>query len=127
VTRQGLAHYGGNITYEIPVTTAGGKLRVTVPHYTGTAVRVEAEKLKGYIAYPPYQLELDALPAGEHILKLTLLGNRQNCFGPLHRANLRDSWTGPNAWRTEDSAWTESYRLAELGILSAPVIEEILP
>ena len=126
VTRQGLAHYGGNIAYKIPVTTAGGRLRITVPHYTGTAVRVEAGGQKGYIAYPPYQLELDNLPAGEHTLKLTLLGNRQNCFGPLHRADLQESWTGPNAWRTEDSRWTESYRLAQLGILSAPIVEEIL-
>lgn len=126
VTRQGLAHYGGNITYEIPVTTTSGGLRITVPHYAGAAIRVEVGEEKGYIAYPPYQIAIKKLSAGEHTLKLTLLGNRQNCFGPLHRADLLDSWTGPDAWRTEDSSWTESYRLAELGILSAPVIEEML-
>ena len=125
VTRQGLAHYGGNITYEIPVKSQGGRLCVTVPHYEGTAIRVEAEGQRGYIAYPPYRLTLDPLPAGTHTLKLTLLGNRQNCFGPLHRADLQDNWTGPNAWRTTGCSWTESYRLAKLGILSAPVIEEM--
>lgn len=126
VTKQGLAHYGGNITYHIPVTTTGGRLRITAPHFAGTAIRVELGDRKEYIAYPPYVLELDNVPAGEHMLDLTLLGNRQNCFGPMHLANLRERWIGPDAWRSRGDRWTESYRLRELGILSTPIIEEVL-
>lgn len=125
VTAQGLPHYGGNIAYQIPVQTRGGALRVTVPHYDGTAVRVALDgEGKGIIAYPPYTLALGNPPAGQHLLTLTLLGNRENAFGPLHRADTADPWMGPDAWRTEGARWTESYRLTPLGIRTAPWIEE---
>ena len=124
VTKQGLAHYGGNITYQIPIETHRGNIRITVPHYTGTAVRVELDGQKGYVAYAPYQLELDSIAPGSHTLKLTLLGNRFNCFGPVHLADPKHRWLGPDCWRTQGSRWTESYRLKPLGIFSAPIIEE---
>ena len=125
VTVQGLPHYGGNITYFVPFTTHGGPVRVTAPHYEGTALRVAVDgEKRGYIAYSPYALELGALPAGEHTLELTLLGNRENAFGPLHRADVANSWVGPDAWRTEGVRWTDSYRLTKLGVRTAPWIEE---
>ena len=124
VTTQGLAHYCGNITYHLSVKTTGGNVTVTTPHFAGTAVRVDVDGHKGYIAYPPYRLDLGKLSAGRHTLKLTLLGNCQNGFGPLHLADLRTRWIGPDAWRSTGYAWTESYRLKELGLLSAPIIEE---
>ena len=124
VVPQGLAHYGGNITYQVPFVSHGGQIRVTVPHYAGTAVKVTVDQTAGYIAYPPYRLDLGTLPAGKHTLHLQLLGNRHNCFGAIHLADPIYRWLGPDSWRTEDSLWTESYRLKPLGILSAPVIEE---
>ena len=125
VTGQGLAYYGGNITYHIDFATHGGKLQIVVPHFVGTAVRVALSGGKNYIAYPPYRLTLDDVPAGDHTLELTLLGNRQNCFGPVHRANVKNTWIGPDSWRTREAYWTESYRLKPLGITSAPKILEI--
>ena len=80
-------------------------------------------KLKGYIVYAPYQLEMEA-PAGEHELQLTVLGHRENAFGPVHNADAHERWIGPDIWRTTGAAWTDSYRLAPMGLLSAPVIEE---
>ena len=124
VVSQGLAHYGGNITYQIPFSSQGGAIRVTVPHYAGTAVKVLIDGTSGYIAYPPYQLDLGILPAGKHTLQLQLLGNRHNCFGAIHLADPIYRWLGPDSWRTSGSLWTESYRLKPLGILSAPIIEE---
>ena len=124
VTRQGLAHYGGNITYHIPVTTSGGGLTLAVPHYAGAAVRVEIGDAVHYIAYPPYRLELSVLSAGTYRIDLTLLGNRHNCFGPLHLADSKEAWIGPNAWRSTGDRWTDSYRLKPLGLLSAPRIIE---
>ena len=124
VTKQGLAHYGGNITYQIPIETHGGNIRLTVPHYIGTAVRAELDGQQGYVVYTPYQLEFDAIAPGSHTLNLTLLGNRFNCFGPVHLAVPKPDWLGPGSWRSKDRAWTESYRLKPLGIFSAPIIEE---
>jgi len=125
VTVQGLAHYGSNITYSIPVTTHGGKLRVHVPHYAGAAVRVEIDGKRSYIVYPPYRAVFEDLEAGEHKLDIVLLGNRQNAFGPVHLADAKRNWIGPDAWRTAGSWWTESYRLKPIGLLSAPILEEL--
>ncbi|MGN0779142.1 MAG: hypothetical protein ACI4MJ_08355 [Aristaeellaceae bacterium] len=125
VTVQGMPHYGGNIAYQLPVESHGGALSVTVPHYAGTAVKVALDgESKGIIAYPPYRLELGTPEAGAHMLTLTLLGNRENAFGPLHQADAADKWIGPDAWRTEGTCWTDSYRLKPLGIRTAPWIEE---
>ena len=121
---QRLPHYTGNMTYRIPVRTQGGKLRVTAPHYRGAAIRVALDgQHQGYIVYSPYQLEIDA-PAGEHELQLTVLGHRENAFGPVHNADAQERWIGPDIWRTTGASWTESYRLAPMGLLSAPVVEE---
>lgn len=126
ITTQGLAHYSGNLTYHTKITTSGGDLAVTVPHYAGAAVRVEVDGKRSYIVYPPYRTVIGGLPAGEHALDFVLLGNRQNAFGPVHLADPRRNWIGPDAWRTAGSTWTESYRLKPIGILSAPLVEELV-
>ena len=125
ITRQGLPHYGGNITYKVPVEVEGGEITVTAPHYDGAAIRValDGEK-KGYIVYSPYELSLGEVEKGNHTLELTLLGNRENAFGPVHLADEKARWIGPNAWRSISTMWTESYRLKRLGIRTAPWITE---
>ena len=126
VTRQGLVHYGGNIDYVIPFASEGGEVRVTAPHYTGAAIRVALDgESKGYIVYSPYTLSLGTPDAGAHTLTLTVLGNRENAFGPLHKADDKDLWIGPNAWHTTGAGWTESYRIKPLGLRTEPRIEEI--
>lgn len=125
ITRQRMPHYGGCVTWHVPVRTQGGALRVHVPQYAGAAIRVSIDgEEKGHIVFSPNSLLIPPLPAGDHEVQLTLLGHRQNCFGPLHRADLCAPWTGPDAWRTTGSWWTESYRVKPLGILTAPVITE---
>ena len=125
IVHQGLAHYGGNVTYEIPVTTNGGDLRITVPHYCGAGIRVELGDKKSYILYSPYKTVIRDVKPGRHIVKLTALGNRFNCFGPVHMADPKYRWLGNVAWRTLGDRWTDSYRLRPIGIRTAPIIEEI--
>ena len=123
ITRQGFAHYGGNISYILPIETEAGELVVKVPHYDGAAVRVSLDGTdKGYIVYAPYEHALGHVEAGAHRLKLTLLGNRQNAFGPVHLADDKE-WIGPDAWRSTGSRWTESYRLTRVGIRTRPEAE----
>jgi hypothetical protein len=126
ITRQGLAHYSGNLTYHLNVTTTGGDLAVTVPHYAGAAVRVELDGKPQYTVYPPYRTVFERPEAGQHTLDIVLLGNRQNAFGPVHLGDAKRNWIGPDAWRTAGATWTESYRLKPIGILSAPIVEELL-
>jgi len=125
VVGQMLPHYGGNIAYELPVETHGGRLCVTVPHYAGAAIRVSVDgQTIGHVAYPPYKLDLGIWDAGHHTITLTLLGTRENCFGPLHMADLEDHWIEPQSWRTTGAKWTDSYRVKPLGICSKPIITE---
>jgi hypothetical protein len=125
VVHQGLAHYGGNVTYEVPINTRGGDLRITIPHYSGTGIRLELDGKKAYILYSPYTTVIRDVTPGDHVVKITLLGNRFNCFGPVHLADPKYRWLGNVSWRTMDDRWTESYRLKPLGIRSAPLIEEV--
>jgi autotransporter passenger strand-loop-strand repeat protein len=114
-----------NTTENRTFVSSGGNLRVTIPHYSGAALRVALDgKALGHVAYPPYVMDLGKPEAGDHVLTLTLLGNRENAFGPLHRADVTNSWVGPNAWRTTDAEWTESYWLTPLGLRTAPWLEE---
>lgn len=123
VTAQGLAHYGGNITYRIPVQISGTSVRITVPHYTGAGVRLTLDGRDAHIAYSPYSVVMENITPGSHVLEVTLLGNRANCFGPVHLADPIYPWQGPDCWRTQDALWTESYRLKSLGIMTAPIVE----
>ena len=126
LTRQLLPHYTGNVNYRVPVTTGGGSLRVTAPHYSGAMVRVELDgKPVGHIIYPPYVLEIDRVDAGEHQLDFVLLNTRENAFGPLHYADTRRDRSAPDKWRSRGGYWSESYRLVPAGIRTAPTVEEI--
>lgn len=124
ITRQGLAHYGGNVTYQIPLETKGGAVTVQVPHYAGAAVKAKLGEQEAYIVYAPYKATFQNVPAGKHMLELTLLGHRHNSFGPVHLADEKNLWIGPDAWRSVGESWTESYRLKPMGITSAPRITE---
>lgn len=121
VTAQGLPYYGGNITYLVDVRSDGSPLKIRIPHYRGAGVRIEVAEQKHYAVYPPAKTRLQLSP-GKHTLRITLLGHRFNCFGPVHMAKLSETWLGPGTWRTAGDAWTESYRLRPLGIMSRPWI-----
>ncbi|MBE5782033.1 MAG: hypothetical protein E7329_01805 [Clostridiales bacterium] len=124
ITAQGLPHYGGNITYLVPIQSKGGKITISVPHYSGAAIRAKIGDEQGYIVYAPYQFTFEHVAEGKQMLELTLLGHRHNAFGPVHLADPKDLWIGPNAWRTTDEKCTGSYRLKPVGIRSAPLVEE---
>ncbi len=127
ITAQGLPFYGGNITYHVPIETNGGGLRIRSSNYKGImqSVCLDEEKERPMI-YPPYTVNLDSVNAGKHILHITLYGHRRNGFGPVHLANLKETWIGPSAWRTEGEAWCYDYMICEEGILTTPAIKEIL-
>ena len=124
-TRQGLPFYGGNVTYHIPVTTKGGELTLRSSHYRGALQKVSVDGGEAEaVIYPPYTVSLGAVPAGEHVIDLTLYGHRRNSFGPVHLADLKADWIGPNAWRTEGDNWCYDYKIAEEGVLSTPEVIE---
>lgn len=124
ITSQGLPFYGGNITYHIPVETTEGILHISSGYYVGAMQEVSVDNGTSIpMIYPPYQANLGHVEAGEHILNLTLYGNRQNSFGPLHLKDQKELWIGPEKWRSVGDKWCYEYMLKELGVITTPEIK----
>ena len=60
-----------------------------------------------------------------HTLEITAFGNRNNAFGPLHNLDPDSPGQVPNAWRSEGERWTYGYELKPMGILSAPIVNQL--
>ena len=128
VTAQGLPYYGGNITYQMEADTPDCALGIAVPHYRGAVIRAALDgKDVGVIAYDPYELVVEAVSAGRHMVELTLFGTRFNTFGGLHNTDADDLWAGPDYWRTKGDRWCYEYRLRDMGIISSPVLRIYQP
>ena len=127
ISSQGLAYYGGNLTYKVPFETKGGRIALWLPHYRGSLVRATLDGTDcGRIVYSPYQLILEDVAPGKHILSLKLFGNRFNTFGQLHlAANSSYRWYGPNSYRTTGDLWCYEYRTRPTGILASPMLIEL--
>ena len=123
ITRQGLPFYGGNLEYHIPFQLEKKqKILVEASRFRAPLLKVQIDEGREHvIAYAPYQVK-EEIEEGEHVLKLTVFGNRINTFGTLHNCNETEQWYGPNAWRTEGTCWASEYQLKPSGILKAPVL-----
>ena len=122
VTSQGFPFYGGNITYHFEAE--GTDLRVEATRYRGALISVAVDgEEKGKIVYPPYSLDISGLSGGKHKVDITLFGHRFNGFGAVHLTDVKRSWHGPDAWRSDEECWSYEYTLRELGILSRPIIK----
>lgn len=122
-TAQGLAFYGANVTYHAAFCCDGGDVRVHIPKYRGSLLRVTLDgNQSGVIAYAPYDFVFYGVAAGGHRLDITLYGNRFNSFGGLHNANDNLYWKGPNAWRQTGDSWCYEYNLRPFGILTTPTV-----
>ena len=145
VAPQGLPFYGGNITYHTTFSLSDDmNVAIRFPSrqadispelcgrqavreidfaaFHGTLVSAALDgKAAGDIAFSPFQLNLGKLASGDHKLDITLYGNRENSFGPIHLSG-RIRWIGPNAWRTAGDMFTYDYSLMPLGIMKSPFI-----
>ncbi len=121
---QGLPFYGGAVTYKMNATAENGSLTVTASDYMGALIEVSVDnEVKGNIIYPPYTLEIRDIPDGEHEIGIKLYTHRYNSFGPIHLVNVKESWHGPGAWRSEGINWSYEYVLRTTGILKTPGIK----
>ncbi len=120
---QGLPFYGGNITYHLEAE--GNALCIQATRYRGALISVAVDgEEQGKIVYPPYILDVDGLSDGTHKIDITLFGNRYNGFGPVHLTDVKHSWHGPGAWRSDEECWSYEYVLRDVGILASPVINQ---
>ena len=123
IVHQGMPFYGGNVVYTIPFTCTEGEYRLHIPHFCATVLGVEVDGNDcGIIAYSPYETSLGHLTEGEHVLKVTMFGNRINSFGQVHMKDDALTFFGPDTWRTKGDRWTYEYRLKPQGIMAAPIL-----
>ncbi len=130
VATQGLAFYGGNISYTGSVFLENeGDITLAVPHYRGAVivVSVDGERV-GRIAFQPYRLSVKNLSKGKHKITFTLFGTRYNTFSSLHNLNAdkKRVYIGPDFWRAEGNAFSYEYHTRPLGILSTPEVCKII-
>ena len=128
ITRQGMAHYSGNLNYTIPVCCAGGTLCIHAPHFRAAYLQISVDgSTPQLLMIPPYTARFDGISAGSHTVTICACIPRENTFRPFHNADTVTRKQAPESWRTSGDAWTQSYRLSPEGLLSAPEIwmEEI--
>ncbi len=131
IAHQGMPFYSGNLTYKATVDVPDCNLSLRVSRYRGAAVKVVLDgQASQIIAYPPYNHTFSNVPAGQHTLEFTLLGNRFNTFGALHACDY-STWYAGGKWSTfgtsrEDAfyppTWTYEYNLRDYGILTTPLV-----
>ncbi len=122
---QGFPFYGGSFTYRFKVTTTGGRLEIAVPNYRATCYEISVDggdPVSG--AFAPYATVFDGLAPGEHDVDLTVYLSRGNAFGPIHCANERANYPGPNTYRTSGNHWCYEYRLKPAGVMTSPTVSE---
>lgn len=124
LTRQKLAFYSGSFRLHLPFRLEKkGSVRVQVSFFRAPCILASADSNEAkLIAFAPYTADLGILDAGEHVLTLTVPGNRENTFGALHLADRLIAWKGPNMWTTNGEAYSDEYQLKEFGLLKAPVL-----
>ncbi len=124
-TDQGLPFYGGNVTYHLKLTAEreGEQAGIQISNFTVPVIRADLDgKKQGLIAFSPYRLMTEPLPAGRHKLDVTAYGNRVNTFGALHNSDMEDNRSAPDYWRTTGCGWSYEYCIRPMGILKTPVI-----
>ncbi len=128
ITSQGLPFYGGNIRYkvEIDIPDDGCGLKIHANNYRGSLISVDIDgKRAGRIVFAPYDLIIENVAKGKHVIEFTLYGNRFNSFAALHDALLDRDYVSPNAWFTGGDEWCYEYTTRPLGIMASPIISVI--
>jgi len=123
-SQNGLAFYGGNVTYKCKFESKGGEAMLSASYFRCPLLKVSVNGKENIIAYAPYEISLGNLPQGEHDIEITAFGNRINTFGTLHCSDETMIWGGPDAWRTTGASWAYEYQLTPVGILKAVEVKQ---
>ncbi len=118
-TVQGLPFYAGNVTYHCVLDVEPGEYQLDATKYRAPLVKVELDgNTVGCPVFSPYRVELGNLN-GRHNLDITAFGSRINAFGAVHSCQ-EVTWCGPDAWRTQGSAFSYEYQITPCGVLISP-------
>jgi len=125
IVPQGLAFYGGVLTYECRIETSGNDVELEIPEYNATTLCVELDDQSKDLYAEPYRVVFRNVPAGKHTVKITMYGSRINTFGQIHNCNRKERYWGNKTWRTTGKNWSYLYQLRPVGVMVAPLVREI--
>jgi len=122
---QGLAFYGGNVSYRVALKhelPKGSRLFVQIPKYEGVGVRVLVDgQPAGIIGWEPNEVDItDFLSWPMADLCIEVIGHRRNSHGPLHLTDRYAHGIGPFSFNTGGEAWTDDYVLMPCGLTAPP-------
>ncbi|MBQ8719641.1 MAG: hypothetical protein IJY65_01245 [Clostridia bacterium] len=122
LTAQGLAFYGGEVTYRVKLE-GGADTSVALGLFSAPAVTVslDGEKIAN-TSLAPHTANLGMLSEGEHTLDINVYLSRVNTFGTFHNSDHHFSWFGPGAWYPSAENYCYEYRLEKTGLLTSPRI-----
>lgn len=123
---QGMAFYGGNISYICEVDLEKGEYELEISKYRSPLMKIKVDGIeKDYIFISPSLAKLGVLEKGIHRIEIISYGNRVNTFGAVHNTDPKETWYGPEYWRTKGTAYAYEYQLKKTGILAAPRLYQI--
>ena len=122
IVPQGLAFYGGKLTYRIKLD-GGYDTSLALGVYLASCVTIDLDgEPLGNVSLSPSTVHLGKLTEGEHVLDIHVYASRHNTFGYLHNCDDTTTWYGPNAWHTTGGNYSYEYILKKVGLLTAPRI-----
>lgn len=126
---QGLAFYGGNVTYKTEIELEDDcDIEIEITNYSGALINVTLDGEKSErLVISPYKVRFNGLSKGKHKIEYLVYGNRYNTFSALHSlvADKKRIYMGPDFWRSTGDAWSYEYQFRPMGILKTPVIKKI--
>lgn len=125
VRNQGLTFYSGNLVYHCRYQSDGQPCSLFCHDFQAPLLGITVDgKRVGSIYAAPYETGLGRLPEGEHMIDITVFGNRYNTFGPLHNSDENYGWYGECAWETQGAYFAYEYHTKRFGIFTCPRILE---
>jgi hypothetical protein len=125
--KQGLAFYSGSVTYRrrlrAPAAGKGQRLRLQIPEYKGSVVRVWAGSQEvGLIAWEPNEVDVtDFAIDGVLDLGIEVISHRRNSHGPLQLKDRWPAWHGP-AQFVQEHEREPRYYTVPCGMMKAPAL-----
>jgi hypothetical protein len=120
--RQGLPFYSGEIIYRIPFEAPvdGARVRLRLRDPRGSLFRFRVNgRDAGKILWNPYELDLTPyIRSGGNLLEITVVGSRQNTFGPLHdqQSDGEGAVASPDHYQNENLL-REQWSLHDYGLM----------
>lgn len=115
IVNQGLPFYSGKVTYEYQLPRSG-PFTLKLPKIGGSCVIASCHGSSQYIPWPWFTPHWEQADAGE-TLRLQVVLNRRNTFGPLHRFPRKQPYIAPDSFICEDA---KRYCLYPMGMLQEP-------